>query len=169
MNNSIEWKKSSIDYDKLNQITHKSLVSSQEKSIEHKNKIGKGNKGKIRTDDNKVKIKEALKTKMNNLSDEDRKKIYSNKSMLGKKHSEDTKKKMRESALGKVISEHQKQIAREKSSIAIIATNIKTGEITEYSSTKQAKEILGLTGILHVLKGRYKQCGGYYFKYKDTI
>jgi hypothetical protein len=83
-----------------------------------------------------------------------------------KPHSEETKNKMREKALGKVISDNQKKIVSDKLSVAIIATNLKTGKKKEYKSTKEAKEKLGLTGILHVLKGRSKQCGGYYFEYK---
>lgn len=93
-----------------------------------------------------------------------------NKGKIGyktKPHSEETKLKMREKALGKVISTSQRKKASNANSIAIIATNVKTGKQKEYKSQKEAATKLGLTGILHVLKGRSKQCGGYYFEYKN--
>ena len=83
-----------------------------------------------------------------------------------KPHSDETKQKMRETALGRVISSEQKKKISDKLGVPIIATNLKSGKTKEYKSTKEAKEKLGLTGILHVLKGRYTQCGGYYFEYK---
>ena len=113
------------------------------------------------------KIKNTLKVTLDNLSIEERKKMFANNSMLGKTHSEETKKKMSEKAIGKIISENQRKLASEKNSIPIIATNLITGKKTEYNSCKEASTTLGLTGILHVLKGRSKQCGGYYFEYKQ--
>ena len=83
-----------------------------------------------------------------------------------KPHSEETKRKMREKALGKVITKVQREKLSNIFSVPIIATNLKSGKTKQYKSTKEAKEKLGLTGILHVLKGRTKQCGGYYFEYK---
>ena len=54
-------------------------------------------------------------------------------------------------------------------SIPIIATNIKTGESKEFYGARECARQLGLThgNITSVLKGRYKQTGGYTFKYKD--
>ena len=53
-------------------------------------------------------------------------------------------------------------------SIAIIATNIKTGESQEFYGSNECARQLGLhdSNITHVLKGRHKQTGGYTFKYK---
>lgn len=53
-------------------------------------------------------------------------------------------------------------------SIPIIATNIKSGEFTEFNSTKECARQLGLnqSSITDVLKGRQKQTKGYTFKYK---
>ena len=53
-------------------------------------------------------------------------------------------------------------------SIPIIATNIKTGESKEFYGARECARQLGLThgNIASVLKGRYKQTGGYTFKYK---
>lgn len=52
--------------------------------------------------------------------------------------------------------------------IPIIATNIKTAEVKEFSSSAECARLLSLNagGIYSALKGRYKQCGGYTFKYK---
>lgn len=54
-------------------------------------------------------------------------------------------------------------------SIPIIATNIKTGDSTEFCSGKDCARQLGLnsTGITNVLKGRRNHTGGYTFKYKE--
>lgn len=99
------------------------------------------------------------------LSEKERKELFTNKSMLGKKHKPETINKMKKKAKGRVISEEQKKKISNTLCVAIIATNLKSGKKKEYKSTKEAKEKLGLTGILHVLKGRSKQCGGYFFEY----
>ena len=54
-------------------------------------------------------------------------------------------------------------------SIPIIAINIKTGESKEFYGARECARQLGLThgNITSVLKGRYKQTGGYTFKYKE--
>lgn len=52
-------------------------------------------------------------------------------------------------------------------SIPIIAINIKTGESTEFYGSNECARQVGLSqgNITSVLKGRYKQTGGYTFKY----
>lgn len=59
-----------------------------------------------------------------------------------------------------------KAISKSKS-IPIIATNIKTGESKEFYGSNECARQLGLhdSNITSVLKGRYKQTGGYTFKY----
>ena len=54
-------------------------------------------------------------------------------------------------------------------SIPIIAINIKTGESQEFYGTNECARQLDLNpgNITSVLKGRYKQTGGYTFKYKE--
>lgn len=53
--------------------------------------------------------------------------------------------------------------------ISIIATNIKTGESTEFYGTRECARQLDLHrgNITSVLKDRYKQTGGYTFQYKE--
>lgn len=62
-----------------------------------------------------------------------------------------------------------KAISKSKS-ISIIATNIKTGESTEFYGTNECARQLGLhqQHITAVLKGRLKQTGGYTFEYKGV-
>lgn len=59
-----------------------------------------------------------------------------------------------------------KAISKSKS-IPIIAINLKTGESQEFYGTNECARQLGLhdSNITHVLKDRYKQTGGYTFKY----
>lgn len=54
--------------------------------------------------------------------------------------------------------------------VPIIATNIKTGESQEFYGAAECARQLGLDNshIAKVLKGRYKQTGGYTFKYKGV-
>ena len=56
-------------------------------------------------------------------------------------------------------------------SIPIIATNLKTGEYTEFYGSSECARQLGLhqSHITEVLKGRYKQTGGYTFQYKEEM
>lgn len=59
-----------------------------------------------------------------------------------------------------------KTISKSKS-IPIIATNLKTGKSREFYGTNECARQLDLhdSNITSVLKGRYKQTGGYTFKY----
>lgn len=63
---------------------------------------------------------------------------------------------------------HNERMSKSKS-IPIIATNLKTGEVQEFYGTNECARQLGLhqSHITSVLKGRYKQTGGYTFKYKE--
>ena len=55
----------------------------------------------------------------------------------------------------------------ERTSIPIIATNLKTGESTEFYGSRECARELGLNNgnITSALKGRNKQTGGFTFKY----
>jgi pyruvate dehydrogenase complex dehydrogenase (E1) component len=158
--NKINWKESKIDYDKLSKLTNRGLISSQPKSDDWKIKISKAHKGKVLSEETIEKLKEA-KTLFGTKDAWNKGK----NGYKGKPHSEETKQKIREKSLGKVISDKQKKDVSKKLSVPIIATNLKTGKQKEYKSTKEASTQLALTGILHVLKGRSKQCGGYFFEY----
>ena len=88
MNKNIEWKKSDIDYDKLNSITHKLLVISN---------IGKDNKARKHSLESS--IKKSLATKGVKKSKEHIKKISN--SLKGKEKTLEHKKKLSESKIGK--------------------------------------------------------------------
>lgn len=64
-------------------------------------------------------------------------------------------------------NERASKAISKSNSIAIIATNLKTDESTEFYGTRECARQLGLhdSNITHVLKDRYKQTGGYTFKY----
>lgn len=138
-----------------------------DRSDEHNKKIGKAHKGNSLSEEHKKSVSDGVNDWVETLTEEQRKEMFTNKSMLGKKHKPETIKKMKKTAKGRIISEQQKKKISNTLSVAIIATNIKTGKQKEYKSTKEASIKMKLTGILHVLKGRSKQCGGYYFEYKN--
>lgn len=97
-------------------------------------------------------------------------------SMLGKHHSEETKRKMREKALGRVISEEQKKHhsevmkgkmvgAKNHKSTAVICLN--TGEVFETQrAAAQAKGVLQAK-ISLCCQGRSKHTHGYRWSYLD--
>lgn len=53
----------------------------------------------------------------------------------------------------------------EQRKTAIIATNIKTGEKTYFSSMNEAERAIGTKHINAVISGKRKQASGYYFEY----
>lgn len=61
-----------------------------------------------------------------------------------------------------------KAISKSKS-IPIIATNLKTGESTNFNSGRECARALGLdqSNLTKILKGKLRQTGGYTFKYKE--
>ena len=69
----------------------------------------------------------------------------------------------RNERVGKAISK--------SNSVPIIATNLKTGESTDFNSGKECARKLSLhqASISRALRGRLNQTGGYTFKYKEEI
>ena len=69
----------------------------------------------------------------------------------------------RNERIGKAITKTQ--------SIPIIATNIKTGESTDFNSSNECARQLSLhqPSISRALQGRLNQTGGYTFKYKEEM
>lgn len=66
-------------------------------------------------------------------------------------------------------NERMAKAISKSNSIPIIATNIKTGESTEFYGTSECARQLGLnqSNITSVLKGRRETVGGYTFQYKE--
>lgn len=153
-----------LDWQKENDFS----IGDVPKTEEHKKNIGKSNKGKIRSDETKKQISKTIIDNNSKLTKEEKQKKFTSNSMSGKKHSIESKSKMREKALGRIITDEQRKKISDTLGIPIIATNLKTGVESKFKSTREANEKLGLTGVLHVLKGRAKQCGGYTFRYEDN-
>ena len=125
----------------------------------------------------------------NNMSEEHRFKIgLANKkngnypTMLGKKHSELTKNKMSESAKGKIkTKEHINNIRKSKIGLVVsIETRIKKSKqvtqydmqmnyLADYYSCREAGRVTNIPNgdIINCCKGRFKQSGGFKWKYKD--
>ncbi len=108
---------------------------------EHRKKIGEANKGKKLTEEQKLKISEANK---------------GNTKMLGKIHSDETKKK---------ISESKKGIKNPKKCVKVIC--ITTGEIFESQTDAASKLNLKQQSISRVCKKERKTYKGLIFMFYD--
>lgn len=73
-------------------------------------------------------------------------------------------------AIRKAMRKSTRDSISKSNSIPIIATNIKTGESTEfYGSNECSRQLeLHVPNITAVLKGRLRQTGRYTFKYKEV-
>jgi group I intron endonuclease len=124
-----------------------------------------------------------------NLPDEVRKKLSDIRkgkpikaTMLGKNHSEETKRKISDGNKGKVrTKEHSENISNAKKGMIVsIETRVKKSKpviqydldgnfIAEYYSCREATRQTGVHNgdLISVCKGKYKQAGGYKWRYKD--
>jgi group I intron endonuclease len=147
--------------------------SGVEMTDEIKLKIGLGNKGKTTSDYNKTNMSKFQK---------------GNKNMLGKKHSEETKKKMSEKHKGKILTqEHINNIKKSTKGIVknqewkdkisnnhsrnkpIIQYDLNDNFIKEWHSAKTAcKNDINLcySTVCKCASGLLKSSGGYKWKYK---
>lgn len=89
---------------------------------------------------------------------------------IGKKHTQETRKKMSEAHKGekatwysKKLPEYMKEKIREKHSKKVLC--IETNVI--YNSIKEAVNITGLNHIGDCCRNKQKQCGGYHFKFVE--
>jgi hypothetical protein len=101
------------------------------------------------SDETKKKISDTLKRRIENMSDDDRKKLQmslsgKNNPMFGKKHSEETRKKMSVSHIGQKISQETKDK---------ISKVVKGRKHTEYSKLKMS---LAQTGRKHSEESKKK-------------
>mgnify|MGYP003489713547 CR=1 FL=1 len=119
-------------------------------SLETRLKISKSNKGKVFSDDHKLKL--SIERRKRVTTDETKEKMSeSHKGKTGKKHTQESKDKISNSLSGKVS----------KKRVKIICLN--TGEI--YNSIIEASNILGISNIHSVLSGKRKHTNGYIFEY----
>ena len=87
---------------------------------------------------------------------------------LGRKSTEETRKKMSLSRLGKKASEETRQKLRENIGKPIIQFDLQMNKLCEYLSISDASRTTGihLSAIAHTLKGERKTSGGFKWKYK---
>lgn len=144
MNKNIEWKKSNIDYSKLNEISHKTLSSSQNvKKAYEKNK----NQGK----------KNAASGHM--------KKIQKIGCIIGGIISGNLKSKEQLTKIGKLGNEANIK----KYGIPLIAKNILTNEIKKFNSIGEAEKYTNVQSVIitKILRGKQpKTRTGWTFEYK---
>ena len=145
----------------------------KKKTDEHRKKLSIANKGRKMSIEEKRKRSESsvLKGKKKSpLSVEIKKKISESKK--NKKLSKETKEKMTFSRLGEKNpfygKKHDENFLLKKRK-PIIQLDENDRPINEWKSIRDASEKLDIyeSGICAVLKGRYKTCGGFKFKYKD--
>jgi hypothetical protein len=158
MNNmkNIEWKKSSIDYDKLNELTHKQIVASnmssdRKKTDEEKQKISKKLKGKPKSEEHK----NSLKGKR------------LNPGMMGKSKSEAKINAAKVNARLGGLTGAGGKATQEKYGTNINAYKYPSMEyVGTYVSIKDAGRQLDVNfgNISNVLKQKSKQAKGYTFK-----
>lgn len=153
---NIEWKKSSIDYDKLNELTHKKLVASEMAS------------GRILSDDIKNRISEKLKDKPKSESHKNSLKgKRKNPGMMGKSKSDAKIKACKENARFGGLTGAGGKATQEKYGCKIIGYKYPSMEyVGEFVSIKDAGRKLELNfgNISNNIKGKCNHVKGYTFK-----
>lgn len=133
-----------------NRIAHIGKTNSTETRL----KISKSNKGKTMSDEARAKASETRKIKY------PKGETHYN---YGRKMTEEQKQKISKSKIGKRRKDLEQKI---------IQIDLQTGEIIkEWDSIIQAAKTLNLNSpnIINVCKGKYKQSGGFKWRYKESI
>lgn len=93
----------------------------------------------------------------------------SNNPMYGKKHSEESKRKMSEKATGRKLSAETKERMRHRNTKRVYQLDLKGNIIGEYESIKFAGEAIGKqsTNIGFCCRNKNRTCGGYKWRYAD--
>lgn len=138
--------------------------------------IRETNKGRKRSEQTKRKISEANKNKK--LSEKTKNKISETMKGIkpwntGKPLSEETKNKISESHKGKKLSEeHKKKISETRQRKTVFQIDKNTNVvIAEFPSTKEIQRQLGFNSanISMCCNGKKKTCGGFIWKYKESV
>lgn len=147
-------------------------------SEETRARMSEANKGRIHSEKTREKISVAIKGENHPYygkkhSEESKAKMREAKT--GKKHSEESKAKMSEAKIGntnskgKKRSEETKKKMREAKNIPILQYDKQDNFIAEYCSAKEAARHIGIknaNNITPCCKGKRKSAGGYIWKYK---
>lgn len=132
-------------------------------------------RGKVRDEKTKQKIRESLAVYRNSLTQEERKQIYgkSGQKLKGrsKTFSEEHKKNLSIGQTGKPKSprtpEHLKKIAEKHRKRVCKIDTVQETVVTTYQSIKEASELTGIpvSSICCACRGRQKTAGGFIWKY----
>lgn len=158
------WKNKKLPFDMKKKISESQKGRKLSEDI--KNKISESLKGKTKSDETKNKMKGPKSDNMiKKLSEysKNRSIIHRqnlSKSNIGKKLSEDTKKK---------ISKSQKGISKLANAKRVYQYNIKGNLIAEFESVAKAAKVLGLSisAISNAAIGKSKSSAGFIWKYKN--
>lgn len=123
---------------------------------------------KYKTNNEKYGYNKSIGTKLcKERIEEVRQRAYGNKNMLGKHHTEEVKKKLRQANLGKKMSE----TAKAKKSKPVIQYDKQMNVIKEYYGIHKASEMTGIywTNIARCCNSKCKTAGGYIWKFKEEI
>ena len=165
---------------KLEELNDKEIYYiKKEKPKYNRTTGGQGSPNHIVDDETKKILRQKGRNHWNNMSEENKQKIIKNNlkgQPIGHKVSKETRLKLRKCNLGKKQSketiEKRKQTIIEKKKNGYIQTNeghkkpikcLETGEI--FTSLKEAETKYNLTTLCGHLKGKYKTCKGYHYKY----
>lgn len=120
-------------------------------------------RGKTHTDEVKKKLSELSKA----MSPESRER--GRLARIGMKFSAETIRKRSEKLMGHPVSDSVKETLRLLRSKPVLQFDLAGNLIAEYSSAKDARLKTGVGSVQHCAAGRYKQAGGFIWKYKNDI
>lgn len=96
-----------------------------------------------------------------------------NNPMYGKKHSEETKEKIRQKALGRKLTVEQRKKLSDASTNTkrVFQIDLNGNIVAEYKRVKDAAEAMSCcpTNISHCCRGKGKTCKGFMWRYADDL
>lgn len=155
---------------KISEASRGRTVSEETKrklSESHKGKTS-WNKGKPYSEETRKKLSECNKGKHH--SEETKKKM--SEALKGRHLSEETRMKMSEAQKGRKVSEETRMKLSEINNKTVFQINPLTKQIiAEFPSTREVERQLGFnhTNISKCCRGKQKICGGYIWRYKESV
>lgn len=175
-NKKIEWKKSSINYDELNKLSHAKLVQIENGTIRGNKNVEEGIVNKAGKSAAIVNLKNGQLERIRNL-EQTKKAQYEVGKLIGKRnvingHLDKIRQKGGLAAYQSNLKSGVFKSFREKGVEAnkkpIIAIRISDNKKIKFDSIAEAARVLKLQScnIVKFLKGKGKRVGNYIFKYK---